>query len=114
MKENLNNKISTIIKTVILNYNLKLNNIILFGSRASGKFDKDSDYDILVVIENNINQKEKMVISKEIRIKLSQLYMEYDLTGGTDLLINSLDEVGYYKYKIGSVVNNAFLEGISL
>ena len=32
--------------------------IVLFGSRATGKYTKDSDYDLIVVWDNDLNQRE--------------------------------------------------------
>lgn len=32
-----------------MSYNIKVNNLIFFGSRATGKFRKDSDVDFIVV-----------------------------------------------------------------
>ncbi len=48
-----------LIKETILNiakkYNIEIDKIILFGSRARGDFKEDSDWDILIVIKNKVN-----------------------------------------------------------
>ena len=82
--------------------------ILLFGSRARGDFDRYSDYDILIVVKNPVEISEKIVISEEIRDKLSKIHIPIDI------IIKSKDEVSYYKDKIGSVVREALKEGIHL
>lgn len=44
-----------------------VNKIIIFGSRARGDYRKDSDWDFLVVIDKEIEQREKREIASEIR-----------------------------------------------
>ena len=50
-----------LIKEIILNmakkYNIEVDKIILFGSRARGDYREDSDWDLLIVIKNKLNRK---------------------------------------------------------
>jgi len=82
--------------------------IILFGSRARSDFKINSDYDILIITENNFNIKEKMEISEKIRDELVKLRIP------TDIIIKSEGEAEYYLDKIGSVTKEALKEGIPL
>lgn len=40
-----------------------LRDVVLFGSQASGKHNKDSDYDILIVLKNKADWREEREIS---------------------------------------------------
>ncbi len=50
-----------LIKEIILNvakkYNIEVDKIILFGSRARGDYREDSDWDLLIVTKNRLNRK---------------------------------------------------------
>jgi Nucleotidyltransferase domain. len=39
--------------------NIKVHKIILFGSRARGDFKEDSDWDVLIIVEDGIERKKK-------------------------------------------------------
>lgn len=87
---------------------ISVENIILFGSRARGDYNEDSDYDILVVTREAFSFKEKMKISGEIRNRLIKLRIS------SDIIIKSNDEIDYFRDKIGCVTREALREGISL
>jgi len=82
--------------------------IILFGSRARGDFSKSSDYDLLIVTEKTFTFREKMKITGEMRKILVKFHIP------SDIIIKSVDEIDYFKDKIGSVVREALKEGISI
>ncbi len=82
--------------------------IISFGSRARGDYDIFSDYDLLIIVNEDINIKRKRMLSKKIRETLAKKLI------GSDVIIKSLQEVDYFKDKIGSVVKNALKEGVVL
>ncbi|BBL45246.1 nucleotidyltransferase [Nanobdella aerobiophila] len=47
--------IKKVIYDVANEYNIKIDKIILFGSRARGDYREDSDYDILIITEEKID-----------------------------------------------------------
>jgi predicted nucleotidyltransferase len=87
-------------------HHLTIKNIILFGSRAKRKETKYSDWDILVVVKENMSLLEKRKFAKKIREKLAEDYIS------CDLIIRSEQEIGYYKDFIGTVTREAIREGI--
>lgn len=103
-KELIKNTIISLLSKMRIN----LDKIILFGSRARGDYKGFSDWNLLVVVKENLNIKKKMEISKEIRQKLARSYID------CDVIIKSENEVGYYANLIGSVTREAIKEGISL
>lgn len=82
--------------------------IILFGSRAKGSFHTQSDYDILVIIKQNLSIKEKRKYACMIRKITAENAID------ADVIIKTEKDVDYYKDKIGSVTREALLEGLSL
>ena len=87
---------------------VSVESIILFGSRARGDYNEDSDYDILIVTRETFPFKEKMKISGEIRKRLVKLRIS------SDIIIKSNDEIDYFRDKIGCVTREALREGIVL
>jgi len=87
---------------------ISVENIILFGSRARGDYNEDSDYDLLIVTRETFSFKEKTKISGEIRNRLIKLRIS------SDIIIKSNDEIDYFRDKIGCVTREALREGISL
>jgi len=100
------NEIETLIKHIL--YWLNYEKIILFGSRARGDYSKRSDYDILVIMIDDITIKEKMELSSLLRKKLAKKGID------ADIIIKSKEELDYYKDKIGTVVRSALKEGVAL
>ena len=82
--------------------------VILFGSRSRKDFKTQSDYDILVIIKNNLNIKEKFQYESIIRKHLAQ--MEID----TDIIVKSEDDIPAHLKRIDSVVKEALETGVAL
>ena len=80
--------------------------IILFGSRAGKDFDNRSDYDILVVVKQNLEIKEKRQYESVIRKKLDFIPL--------DIIVKTEEDMEYFLDKIGSVVREAMKYGVNL
>ena len=80
--------------------------IILFGSRARKDFDNRSDYDILVVVKQNLEIKEKRQYESVIRKKLDFIPL--------DIIVKTEEDMEYFLDKIGSVVREAMKYGVNL
>ncbi len=99
-------EIKTIIKEALSS--IEYETVILFGSRARGDFTEESDYDILIVLKENLVIKEKIKLMTQIRKEFAKEGID------ADILIKSKNEINYYNGKIGSVVKSALEEGITL
>ena len=88
--------------------NFHFEEIILFGSRAKDRYNRFSDYDILLIGHDPISIKEKMKISGYLRRNLAKKGID------ADIIIKSREEVDYYQDKIGSIVKQALEEGVKL
>jgi len=99
--------IKEVINETLKAYNLEAEKIILFGSRARGDHKKDSDWDILLVIKQEITQQLKDELFKSITEKLSHYLIP------CDLIIKSSKELELYKNFYGTVTYEALKEGHS-
>jgi predicted nucleotidyltransferase len=80
----------------------------LFGSRSVGTARSDSDYDLLVVIDGNADQKERIALSSKWRGQLAQKGLD------ADILVKTPREIDEYRDRIGSVIKEALETGIEL
>ena len=88
--------------------NVGINRIILFGSRARGDWERDSDWDLLIVVDRELTRNEKMELSHLIRKELAEEYI------ACDVIIKSEKEIEYYKDFFGTVTYEALKEGIEI
>jgi uncharacterized protein len=102
-----NNQIIDKIKVIAHQY-LPNAQVLLFGSRARNDFRNDSDYDILLVINENLSPQEKIPILTRIRKSLLQSEIR------SDVLIQSKDELEKNKNLPGHIIRNILKEAIIL
>ena len=82
--------------------------IILFGSKARGDYDKDSDIDILILLNAEVNSK----IEEKIIGDIYDIELKYDILFG--LLIQNKNLWHSSKYQVMPVAENINKEGIVL
>ncbi len=82
--------------------------VILFGSRALDTAGPDSDYDILIVTAEAYPVIEERRLASLIRKRLALLRID------ADVIVKSHSEAEYFRSKLGSIVREALLEGITL
>ncbi|MBW8002900.1 MAG: nucleotidyltransferase domain-containing protein [Planctomycetes bacterium] len=89
---------------------IEYDSIYLFGSRASANFRDDSDWDFLVVVKKDIEEREK----KEYRSRLRMIFHDYFPFNPIDIIIKDLRCFEEEKHIINTISNEAFTEGIKL
>lgn len=82
--------------------------VMLFGSRARNDFHKDSDYDVLIVINKILTPEEKIPYRTQIRKEL----IKYNIL--SDILIQSDKEIEEKKKLTGHIVKAILKEGFLL
>ncbi len=82
--------------------------IVLFGSRANGYYEHNSDYDFMIITEEELSVKQKL----EYKAKIRKLLADYKIPA--DVLIQSKNEVDTKKNIIGHIVKQAVTKGIVL
>ncbi|MFN4220153.1 MAG: nucleotidyltransferase domain-containing protein [bacterium] len=105
MKEKI---IKKIIEEIFEEKKIKIKKMILFGSRARKDYGKESDWDLLIITEDNLQRDQKMQLSHLVRKKLAEELIP------SDVLIKSEKEVEERKNTIGSVIKTAIDEGVVL
>jgi predicted nucleotidyltransferase len=83
----------------------EISKIILFGSRAKGNSDENSDYDILIVLKKQLDRKDIINYKSIIRKNLAQINI------AADILINSIDYTEKAYKQNGNVIKFALQEG---
>lgn len=102
----MNKRTSSILKKAL--QEVEYERIVLFGSQARGTASELSDYDLLIILKEDLPFSEKMRLSAKLRRNLAQLGID------ADIILKSQTEVSYYQDKIGHVVRHALQEGIIL
>lgn len=98
------------IKNLLSEYGLRNFGIVLFGSRAREENREDSDYDFLIVTEENLPVPERRKIKSAIRQRLITI----DRIVPIDLLIEYKEEFDFKSRFLGSVAYDAVHEGVLL
>lgn len=98
--------IKNVILRIVSKYNYK--SIILFGSRARNDYEQNSDYDLLIIMQDNLELQKLRNIQREIRKELALNDIDADVLVKTQMIIND------YKNKKGNVIYNALKEGVLL
>ncbi|MFH0948193.1 MAG: nucleotidyltransferase domain-containing protein [Elusimicrobiota bacterium] len=88
--------------------NIKVEKIILFGSRARSDFNKDSDWDFYVIVDKDIAYSEKWKIIAMIQKNLAWLEIP------NDIIINSINQVELRKNDVGRISYYALKEGAEI
>lgn len=94
-----------IIKQQLLNFGLSLVSILLFGSRAYGHSSKDSDWDYLICVQEELSFQTKAAISSKIQTILSERLISVDIIIKSQATIlkerNNVGFITYYAIKDG-------------
>ncbi len=98
-----------IAKVVKKNY-FTLNQVFLFGSRATGRFRKDSDWDLLIVINERIPLKERRELALSIYHHLRRTFPE----GSFDVFVKSLADFKEESQIVNTVSYIACKDGLML
>lgn len=97
-----------VIKEELEERSIHIVNILLFGSRARGDFDINSDWDFLIITEEEISREEKWDIILSIKRRLAKLKIP------NDVLIVSVKEVKDRAKDVGDIIYYALKEGINI
>ncbi len=95
-----NEKIDQILRRILNNFDAE--KIILFGSHAKGREQKDSDVDLLVIMDVSGSKRK---IATEIDFSL----LGVDVP--VDVIVTTTEEVERYKDIIGTLIYSAVREG---
>ena len=80
----------------------------LFGSQATGSAERDSDFDVLVVVADGLSRGELLTLSSRCRRELASHGI------GADILIRTESMVRDFHDKFGSPIRSALVEGVEI
>ena len=106
MKERLKKEIENVVKK----HNLSLVQVILFGSRARGDYTPESDWDIVVVLKEPLNSRERKSLWLEIYKNLHRRFSGNSF----DIFIKSKDEFDSEKRFANTIASESVEKGIAL
>ena len=79
----------------------KVENIILFGSRARGDFKEGSDWDFFVVTDKNIFKEDMKMILRNIRRRMAVNKISNDIViKSKDIYKNQKNDTGFLSYYV--------------
>ncbi|BCW96404.1 MAG: nucleotidyltransferase domain-containing protein [Fimbriimonadales bacterium] len=82
--------------------------IVLFGSRARGDADTQSDWDLLIILQDPLSRQKRIELFARLNRTLARLLIP------CDLIIRSQQEVQREAQQVGAVVRRALMEGLPL
>ena len=85
---------------------VKVEKIILFGSRARGNPRKDSDYDILIIVKEQLDKETRRRLAGRIRRRLAEALIP------ADIIVAGIEKWKEYKNTIGHLYHAIQEEGI--
>src|SRR6187402_552316 len=83
--------------------------VLLFGSRANGSFNSNSDYDIFIVTQTHYSPKENLVIRSKIHKQIADTLMV-----SVDLLMSSESDFAMQQQLPGHIVRYVSKESIEI
>ncbi len=95
---------------VLKNQGIALCKVILFGSRARGDFDEESDWDVLVLADKDLTPSEKIRLWYEIYKALHRKMRKSSF----DVIVKSEAEYSQEKDVVNTISNEAATEGVVL
>ena len=103
-------RIKQIVFSALKDINMKVDEVILFGSRAREDLEIESDWDILVIIEGVLPSQNKKDVWYAIYKRLHDNFKGYSF----DIIVKSKSEFEEEKDILNTISNEAELEGIRL
>ena len=100
----INNAIRTVVQ-----HCLPGSRVVLFGSRARGDLESNSDYDLLIITPKTFTPQEKIYWSNLLNRAIINA-----IRVPVDLLLNSEEEVLQKQQLPGHIIRSAIREGVTL
>ena len=98
------------LKKALEDLKVEYSSILLFGSRSGNEFDKESDWDFLVIIKKKINLKDQ----HSLRYKIYRRFHDYFPLVSIDLILKDEQTFESEKKVVNTISNEAFIEGIKV
>jgi predicted nucleotidyltransferase len=105
---NTRKRLTTTIRTILHNHNIQVEQIFLFGSQARGTARPDSDWDLYVLVDQDLTFADRRRLTTEIRRELARLRIP------NDVLLKSNNQYHATKAYPGHIAYTVAREGVPL
>lgn len=105
---NTRKRLTTTIRTILHNHNIQVEQIFLFGSQAKGTARPDSDWDLYVLVDQDLAFADRRRLTTEIKRELARLRIP------NDVLLKSNKQFHAAKAYPGHIAYTVAKEGIPL
>jgi len=96
------------IRNILSEENIRVNRLILFGSRVRGNYNEMSDWDVLVVVDRDQTFPEKHTLTTKIQRELAKLKIPNDIIIKSERQFKEMKDltgsIVYYAHKEGSIL----------
>jgi len=104
------NEIPKKFKNILDELGVEYSEIILFGSRAIGVSEEESDWDFLVILKKSMNMESK----KKLWLNIHKKFHEYFPFTSVDIILKDIDSFEKEKIIANTISNEVYLEGVSI
>src|SRR5258708_3016169 len=102
--------VSSLFNSILKKLDIPVRKTYLFGSRATGDENPNSDYDFLVMLDMDMSHSERRKIASQVRL---ELYKIKDIPS-IDFILRSPSDFGNYQDSLNSLDYEVYHTGIAL
>ena len=98
------------LKRILEELGVEYSNILLFGSRTGKDYEEESDWDFMIIVKKNLDQKEK----RELWYNIYRRFHDYFPFVSVDIILKDEQSFENEKKVANTISNEAYLEGIKV
>ena len=98
------------LKRILEELGVESSNILLFGSRTGKDYEEESDWDFMIIVKKNLDQKEK----RELWYNIYRRFHDYFPFVSVDIILKDEQSFENEKKVANTISNEAYLEGIKV
>lgn len=106
--ENINEDILNKLKEILFDLKVEYSRILMFGSRARGDFNEDSDWDFMIIIKEPLDTKTR----KELWFTIYKKMHVYFPFISFDIILKDAESFEEEKNIANTISNEVYLEGV--
>jgi predicted nucleotidyltransferase len=106
--ENINEDVLNKLKEILFDLKVEYSRILMFGSRARGDFNEDSDWDFMIIIKEPLDTKTR----KELWFTIYKKMHVYFPFISFDIILKDAESFEEEKNIANTISNEVYLEGV--
>lgn len=96
------------LKDILFDMNVEYSRILMFGSRARGDFNEDSDWDFMIIVKEPLDTKTR----KELWFNIYKKMHIYFPFISFDIILKDAESFEEEKNIVNTISNEVYLEGV--